>query len=232
LFVIFLSANRIAFCSEDSTAAIIPADSAPVDVRTPSPARQKSIFSRKEFLYDKQGPPPKPIGESFSEWLSRYLDKIFNSEEMGLFWKIFQWVLIAATVVIVAVLLTRSYAGSLFFGTGKSRMDFSEVTEDIHAIDFDKLISEALESKNYRRVVRLYFLKMLKCLTDKDLIRWKPDKTNSDYHTELKGSDFQPEFRSASMLYEYIWYGDFKLNEEEFRFAIERMKQLNEHLNN
>jgi hypothetical protein len=63
---------------------------------------------------------------------------------------------------------------------------------------------------------------LLKELTDKNLIHWQIDKTNNDYTIELSKSKFSSQFNELALLYEYIWYGDFDLNEERFKSTIEK----------
>ena len=72
----------------------------------------------------------------------------------------------------------------------------------------------------------LPFLKLLKELTDKNLISWKIDKTNSDYSIELSNSKYSKQFKELAFLYEYIWYGDFPVDDTNFKSTISKFNEL------
>ena len=52
------------------------------------------------------------------------------------------------------------------------------------------------------------------------------DKTNADYYKELRNTSYGKEFKELSRLYEYIWYGDFKLDESRFKIIIQKFNQF------
>jgi hypothetical protein len=69
-------------------------------------------------------------------------------------------------------------------------------------------------------------LKLLKKLTDNNLIKWQIDKTNRDYSIELSNSKYTNQFNQLSLVYEYIWYGDFKLNETIYKDTINQFNSF------
>ena len=215
------------------TAKAIPVDSSQTIVDRPSAERQKEIFYDKDYLFDKKGKPPVSWWDRFWDWFGRQMDEMFSTKTGTTFLLLFKWVLIIAGLGLIIFLLLKTDIRFLFYKKSKSgNIDFSEITEDIHKIDFDKQIDEAIAKKDFRKAVRLYFLKILKSLSDKNLIDWKPDKTNYDFYVELKEQNCQNDFRSVSVLYDYVWYGDFSLNENEFKTAAQQFRQFNEHLKN
>jgi hypothetical protein len=56
-------------------------------------------------------------------------------------------------------------------------------------------------------------------MSEKELIEWDVEKTNSDYLYELKSPQLKANFEYLSYLYNYIWYGEFDLNTQEFEKA-------------
>lgn len=212
---------------------MIPVDSSEIIVRRPSAEKQKEIFAYEDYLFDKQGRPPVSWWDRFMDWLQRQIDELFSTNTGETFLFVFKWILIVAALGLIIFLLLKTDIRFLFYKKGQSaKIDYSEITEDIHKIDFDKQIDEAIAKKNFRKAVRLYFLKALKSLSDKNMIDWKPDKTNYDFYLELKEQKLQNDFRSVSILYDYVWYGDFSLNENEFKTASQQFSQFNEHLKN
>ena len=87
-------------------------------------------------------------------------------------------------------------------------------TENIHAINFNTLLQEALKQQNYRLAIRLRFLEALKLLADKGLINWQAGKTTHEYLTELPATSLREGLQSINYYYEYTWYGNFSASQE------------------
>lgn len=60
---------------------------------------------------------------------------------------------------------------------------------------------------------------LLKDLSDKKLIDYHKDKTNSEYLFELKNETQKDQFSYLLYVYNYIWYGEFAINKREFQLA-------------
>jgi len=203
-------------------------DSSRITVRTPPVEKQAELFSDDDFQYDKKGTPPSNWWERFRQWVGDLLDEAFSTKTGSAVILILKWILIAAALGLIIWLILKNDVRALFYrGSKSSDIDFVEMTEDINKIDFDKLIEEEIINKNFRRAVRLHFLKSLKILSDNELIVWKPDKTNYDFYTELK-EPVQTDFRRISILYDYIWYGNFPIDENEFDNAKSKFSKFHE----
>ena len=98
-----------------------------------------------------------------------------------------------------------------------SPLDGLNEDADIQEWDFNEKITAAEASGDYRRALRLLFLESLKILSSGEWISWNPHKTNLDYEKELQGSSYQQPFHRLRRVYEYVWYGDFTLSEEQYR---------------
>lgn len=202
-------------------------DSAKVEVREPAAKKQKELLNNSDYKYDRIGPAPKTLWERFKEWVWRKADELFNSKGGSLGFRILEYVLITTAIVLIVVLLLKNNARALFYGKSTTiPIDFKELEEDLHKINFNELITTALSEKDFRRVIRLHFLKLLKELTDKNLILWKIDKTNNDYSIELSNSKYNKHFKELAVSYEYIWYGNFQLDETNFKTIIEKFKRF------
>ena len=103
---------------------------------------------------------------------------------------------------------------------------FSYVEENIEQIDFENLISKALKEQNYRLATRYLYLKSLKSLANKQVIEWHYEKTNSDYLNEIKDSQLKTLFKRVSYIYDYVWYGEFPIDEESFNKNKDDFNQL------
>lgn len=96
-------------------------------------------------------------------------------------------------------------------------LPYAETLENIHEIDFDSGLEQAISQRNYRLAVRLLYLKALKQLNDKELINWQINKTNSTYVDELKNLEQRETFTILTRQFEYVWYGEFAINEQAFQ---------------
>ena len=97
-------------------------------------------------------------------------------------------------------------------GTGEEEL----ATEDIFAINYQKEIDKAASQGNYRLAVRLMFLRLLKNLSEKNIIRYQQDKTNFDYLLQLHSTKYYNNFFRITRNYEYSWYGKFEVSEETY----------------
>ncbi|HEX7845165.1 MAG TPA: hypothetical protein VF476_05135 [Chitinophagaceae bacterium] len=118
-----------------------------------------------------------------------------------------------------AIFLVIWLSGTLFRKKTKmiSETETGEITEDIFAINYQKEIDKAAASGNYRLAIRLMFLRLLKNMSEKNIIRYKQDSTNLDYLMQLHASDHYHDFFRIARNYEYSWYGHFEVKEDAYK---------------
>ncbi|MBV8324858.1 DUF4129 domain-containing protein [Chryseobacterium sp.] len=109
--------------------------------------------------------------------------------------------------------------GNFIFGRKNKKLNLQveELHENIHEINFPESIAKFEHEGDYRSAVRYHFLFILKKLSDKKLINWNPEKTNKDYSQELKAEHLQEKFSNLSYIFDYVWYGEFNIDEESYR---------------
>lgn len=187
--------------------------------------------SNSDFVYDRVPPPPETLWESFKRWFWEQITKIVYSEEFSGLWDYFQWVLIAIVLALVVFWVFKSEIRAVFKNKQAANIPhFIAAHENIHKMDFDVLIENAIANHQHREAIRLAYLKILKQLTDKDLINWKIDKTNLDYVTELKNTPHQATFNKITQVFEFVWYGEFVMTSNNFSATIAEFKQLSNKL--
>lgn len=91
-----------------------------------------------------------------------------------------------------------------------------EVEQNLHESDLDRYLRESLTNKNYRVAIRLYYLMIIKELSARNMIRWKLDKTNRDYLSEMSSHQTFPDFRNITRTFDKVWYGEFALEQKDF----------------
>ncbi len=107
-----------------------------------------------------------------------------------------------------------------------STVRFTKDEELIKSDDLPTLIKNAIAQKNYRLAVRYYYLLVLQKLSNAEIIDWEQQKTNEDYIGEIESTTLKQKFTSGTYLYDFVWYGNFELNEKEFEKAENQFNEL------
>lgn len=108
--------------------------------------------------------------------------------------------------------------------TGK--VNFQKEEALVKSADISSLIEEAIQQENYRLAVRYLYLKSLRLLDQKEHILYRFQKTNEDYINEIKETEIKNQFIKITRLYDFIWYGDFKLSKERFEKVNREFTQM------
>ncbi|MBQ0738328.1 DUF4129 domain-containing protein [Aquimarina celericrescens] len=175
----------------------------------------------------------------FKKWVNqlwlRFIKWIFGAGEVTGFWAIVLKILPYLVVIGVLFLL-----GWLFMKVNPSDMLLEkqvpaqvELTDDEDIIqnqDIQQLINQALQNHNYRLAIRYYYLFVLKKLSDLECITWESQKTNTDYIKELNDIALKDQFTVITKLYDYIWYGNFEVNEKSYLQAEKEFKSISNHI--
>ncbi len=98
--------------------------------------------------------------------------------------------------------------------------------------DLERYLREALENKDYRLAVRIYYLMVLKLLHDKELIAWKKNKTNMDYLIEMRNHPNYNQLSQQTLIYEYVWYGEQPIAEPQYKTVSQTFIQLLQNMKN
>jgi hypothetical protein len=163
----------------------------------------------------------RPEGSGISSLLAYLLAEFFESlgrarvGHISLYDVLFYGLAIFASVMIVLQFFKINISGVLLKSPG-TIISHQAFTENVHELNFDTLIGDALKSANYRLATRLYYLKTLKKLSDTGLINWQKNKTNFEYYYELKGAEQRKNFYHLTRLFESAWYGNADITATEF----------------
>jgi hypothetical protein len=90
------------------------------------------------------------------------------------------------------------------------------VVEEENVNDPGSLLRNAIRNGNYRLAVRYLYLQSLQRLSEKKFIEINSNKTNYEYVMEVRRHKFANEFASLTLQYEYVWYGEYPVDERLF----------------
>jgi hypothetical protein len=110
---------------------------------------------------------------------------------------------------------------------GKKQKGMYEIVDEtlnFSEIDYFTLIRQAEQAGEYKLAIRYYFLAYLQRLNREKTIEFHPDKTNREYRYEIESSDIRNEFEILSRIFDYCWYGDHDLTDEQFKQAALNFK--------
>jgi hypothetical protein len=88
--------------------------------------------------------------------------------------------------------------------------------DDIFAINYSSEIEKAVAAGNYRLAIRLHFLKLLRGMSERNIIQYTHDRTNFDYLLQVHHAPWYQQFFRITRNYEYVWYGQFDIDREKF----------------
>lgn len=186
----------------------------------------KEKYKSGEFEYEVKVA-EKNIWERFKEWLAYWFRKIFGLSSNSSSSKAVEWTLkilaglIVGYVIFLIVKIILNKEGKWVFGKSTTKKIYTdeEIEKNLIYVDFEKLVHETLAKGDNRLVIRYYYLWLLKRLSEKNIIDWHVEKTNSDYLYEIHAADLKTDFQYLSYLYNYIWYGEFEMTEQTFQNA-------------
>jgi len=170
------------------------------------------------------------LWDRFWRWFGRAISDLFYETREANWGRFVVYAGMVILLMYVIIKLLKIDALSIFYGrSGKSSISYTVLEENIHEMNFEKLIDEAKQNHDYRLAIRLIFLYSLKMLSDKQHIYWEPGKTNHDYLNEVKAKELKYGLRELNYYFEYSWYGNFTVNASLFTtvneaFSIWRTK--------
>ncbi len=192
----------------------------------------KDTYDGSEYVYEIE----KTDGwfTRLVNWLERQIDELFNlgsRKKAAKYLNVVKLIFYGLIIVAVVYFIVRAIMngeGRWVFGkrSDKKLIEHEDVETNIHIVDFDALIKEATTNNDYRLAVRYQYLNMLKKMSNYEIISYDPEKTNLDYTYEITDETLREQFQYTSYLYNYVWYGEFDINETQYQKAQESFNVL------
>lgn len=155
------------------------------------------------------------IGRYISDFLMSY----FNIDVPPSVFDFLVYAFMVVGLVYLILKIVGADLGVIFTRDSKSNKLFKPhtlVEENLQNIDFEKLILDFANQKNWTLAIRYCYLHTLKVLTDRGLIDYQLRKTNSEYFREIQNVELASEFRRMSTVFEQVWYGRVQAAENQY----------------
>ena len=188
--------------------------------------------SDRDFFYVEMEENQSDYYDIWGRAFLKFLGSIFGSKPAGFIFENFNFFLLS--IVIIILFFNRNKLGlrKLIYGNLKAKGPTINIEEeDITEIDFEKYIRQALKDKNYKLAVRYQYLELLKILSEANIIRWETYKTNYEYLLEIKDAKIRSQYQKASLIFDYIWYGNFEIDETDYHKSNQEFELLKKQLN-
>lgn len=186
----------------------------PVNVRTIDESRFEKYKNDPDFNYRLNKKQSDDWITKLKNWIQQQLGSLTTSKSFAvLFDYVYYALAVLALLIIIRGFIKADRSGIFFGKISRNNLKLTNIREDIDKLDFEELISSAIDSRQYKLAVRYLFLKSLKLLSDKKIIEVKNHKTNSQYLFEIKDKKIANSFKNAVRRFEWIWYGDFPVDD-------------------
>jgi hypothetical protein len=196
----------------------VPADTTRIEVRKFSQFKIDRLKADPDLNYTQPPTVAETLWDRFLQWLGWLLNSLFGkatSTDLGRF---IMYTIAIILIVMVIMMLLKVNAFRVFYsGADHWKQEYQVFHENIHEMNFEKLIQEATEKNEFRLATRLVFLYALKILSDKQLIDFSAGKTNHDYVEELQTGEIKTGLNELSFYFDYAWYGNFSISAEQFQ---------------
>ncbi len=227
MWTIFALMGNILFAQQDSL--MVKYDTAEIVTETIEESDLEVFKNDPKFDYEIVKKTDPDWWVSFKNWLGGVFMKIFEwifgiekaTGAFNSFLSILPFLLLGVLIFILIKFFLNINSRSI--KNARKNQALVSLSEEEHIIkneNIESLIEKALSDNDYRLAIRYYYLLILQLMTDKDIIKWELQKTNEDYLTEISEAKLQDSFSAITRFYNYIWYGDFPLDEPKFNRVV------------
>ena len=216
------------------TALSFSADKDTTELKRATNKTVQSISINRDKLSDVQDNEsyqyePKRVEKNFleeaSDWLSAKWNKLMEwifgdkqgNEILNFIINYFPYLLLAIGIFIIVRLL---YKYDVFKKRAARQnppdIRLADDEEIVKSSNISTLIDKSKQESDYRMAIRYLFLNMLRQADQQELIRFTKNKTNDDYIVEIKDKTLARGFENLTYYYDFIWYGQYPVDETFF----------------
>ena len=188
-------------------------------------------YQGKEFNYNIKDGDSQNLLARFLNWVMNGLRDVFGIDIPPGITKLLEYLIYglmgALAIYLLIKFLTGENASAIFRKKEAAIINLNLAEEHIESLDLDVMITDAVQQKNYRLAIRYQYLKVLKTLSQQQVIEWHYEKTNQDYEKEIEAPKIRLLFKDVSYLYDHIWYGEQEIDDQKYRAAQMTFTNLN-----
>jgi hypothetical protein len=128
------------------------------------------------------------------------------------------WILLGGVLLYAIIRIIAENNMRLFYRSPVKKGGAAGVQEQSEEVeeDLEGQLQHFLQIRDHRQAVHYLYLKSLRLLHDRGLIRLHQQSTNREYLTQLGNDPHRGPFSDLMIAYEKVWYGEFPLNDGQF----------------
>lgn len=176
----------------------------------------KELRTDEDYNYAEAPTVGESLWDRFWRWVGQFISELFGKMATTNWGNVLLYALALVVLILIVMAVLKVDAFRILAKGDGSAVTKGVFHENIHEMDFEALIREAVANRDYRNAVRLVFLQSLKLLADKQHINWQAGKTNHDYVNEVQTPDVKNGLGQLSYYFDYAWYGGFTISEAQF----------------
>ena len=111
------------------------------------------------------------------------------------------------------------------------KIDLDQI-ENIKEVDLASMLTEAIVDGDMRLAIRIHYLLVIQAFTNKEVLDWKPHKTNRTYVAEMNGHPLQASFKEVSDIFDFVWYGVTDVSDQNYETIQSQFSSLLNKINN
>lgn len=127
------------------------------------------------------------------------------------------YILLGVFILLLAFLIYYLFVNRLKDGKSVTAINLEDTAPtEIPLTELERMLQEALARGDYRGAVRIYFIFIVRDLSQKNWISWEKEKTNFHYLREMSTRSEYNEFNKSVSYFEIIWYGKREIDKTTF----------------
>lgn len=201
-------------------------DTSAVVTRDFSEGKLTEFRNMRDFNYGNS-PETNSSFWDYVKWqIAQFIRYLFSNNTTA---KPIKWVfylLSGAILIYLIVRLSGMEINTIFYRPSSQVVQYSQEEQALSAETLEDRIAAAIAEKRFPDAVRLMYLRILKVLAEKQLIRWRPEKTNREYLRELSNTPFAAQWKQLTYYFDYTRYGHFEVGEPEFQLLLSTYRDM------
>jgi len=145
--------------------------------------------------------------------LYHWLESLMPDSRFFTFGEWFYKLLAVVGILAVLLILYRVlFSGNRLLARSENERDEDNeirfVEKNLLDTDLAEYIARAEQGGDYALAVRYLNLRNIQLLARREIVRWKPAKTNAELIAEIKDPDIKREFAQNVRLFDRVWFGN------------------------
>jgi len=179
----------------------------------------KEKYNSEEFNYDEATVNHLSFWDRLERRISQILGTLFPK------WgyqsdKVTENILVFLGIFALAYIIYRLlFSGNRILMKNTSETTAEEallIEKNLESVNLDDYIQRAINGEKFELAIRYLHLANLQALAKSGHVVWDYRKTNSEFLYEIKNDDLQTGFRRTTSIFNYVWFGDFKIDAAQF----------------